>query len=146
MSQESIVYGYIKSANDGFSSMTFDCHLANRKALMGLPTLDTCSLLTREMFSAPSVATRDGQVQSSIIHFGSAYHGVEYEWALWIEKFETLLQKMYWDSVTVQLETELSGTHTFTWDSGDIDHTPSDSPLNIRCEWQHELGLQGRRA
>jgi len=145
MSQESIVYGYIKSANGDVSSLIFDSHLVNRRALMSLPTLDACSLLTREMFSVPLVAAPDGQLPPSIIHFGSSYHGIEYEWSLWIEKFEALLQKMYWQSATVQLDTELSGTHTFTWDSGDMDHTPGDSPLNIRCEWQHELGLQSRR-
>ena len=144
MMQESIVYGYIKTANDlGGSSP--QANMINRRALMGLPTQDACSLITRDMFSTPSVVSTDG-FSSTVIHFGHAYKGIEYEWQLWMNSFEELLQKMYWESVIVQLETELSGTHTFSWDSGDSDHIPGHTPLNIRCEWQHELGLQGRRA
>ncbi|EGG95077.1 hypothetical protein IMCC1989_1859 [gamma proteobacterium IMCC1989] len=69
---------------------------------------------------------------------------MEYEWGLWIAEFERLLQKMYWSSVVVHLETELSGIHTFTWNSGDESHYPNDTSLNIRCEWQHELGIAPR--
>ena len=146
MQQQSIVYGYIKSA-DGFDDdRRYDHNISNRKALIGLPVQDTCSLITRDMFSIPSIFSRDVNPSSHVIHFGYSYQSIEYEWGLWLRQFETLLQKMYWDSVVVHLETELSGTHTFVWDSGDIDHIPSDTPLNVRCEWQHELGLCKERA
>ena len=141
-SDESVVYGYIKNISALTAEEKFTVHTMNRKALMYLPTLDAGSFLSREIFSAPPVIQHDDSIQSTVIHFGNAYKGIEYEWGLWIAKFEELLQKMYWDLVIVHLETELSGMHTFTWDSGDNAHVPSNEPLNIRCEWQHEAGLR----
>ncbi len=146
MSDESIVYGYIKNASALTADDKLRCESTNRKALITLPTLDHSSVLSRDIFSVPAMLNYDDTLQSSVIHFASAYKGIEYEWALWISTFESLLQKMCWDSVVVHLETELSGVHTFTWDSGSQVHMPSDSPLNIRCEWQHELGLYSRSA
>jgi hypothetical protein len=141
MSGESIVYGYIKNSSALTAEEKFISQSANRKALQHLPSFDYGSFLSREIFSTPSLVNYDDSFQSSVIHFGQAYKGIEYEWGLWIAKFEQLLQHMYWDFVVVHLETELSGIHTFTWNSGNHVHIPSDNPLNIRCEWQHELGL-----
>lgn len=141
MNDESVVYGYIKNASALTAEDRFVSYSANRRALTHLPTLDSSSFLSREIFSTPPIINYDDSLQSSVIHFGSAYKGIEYEWGLWIATFEKLLQKMYWDLVVVHLETELSGVHTFTWDSGGSVHMPSDNPLNIRCEWQHEMGL-----
>lgn len=141
MNDESVVYGYIKNTSALTAEEKFAVHSANRNALIHLPTLDAGSFLSREIFSTPPVIQHDDRMQSTVIHFGNAYKGIEYEWGLWISKFEELLQKMYWDLVIVHLETEISGVHTFTWDSGDSVHVPSDAPLNIRCEWQHELGV-----
>ncbi|ODS23289.1 hypothetical protein AB835_09720 [Candidatus Endobugula sertula] len=146
MNQESVVYGYIKSPNSLMNSQTINCHAINRKALISLPTLDSNAFLSRDIFSVPSLVSYDDSLPSSIIHFGNTYNGIEYEWGHWVEKFESLLQQMYWDFVVVHLETELSGVHTFTWDSGAADHVPGKAPLNIRCEWQHELNIQKRRA
>jgi hypothetical protein len=69
------------------------------------------------------------------------YRGIEYEWAEWIKKFEALLKAMYWQSAVVHLETELTGLHTFTWETVDKNHIPGSDDFNIRCEWNHELGL-----
>lgn len=140
MNDESIVYGYIRNASALTADARFMCNTTNRKVLVGLPTMDGCCVLSRDIFSAPPVVGHDDSLQSSVIHFGSSYQGIEYEWNLWIETFEKLLQEMYWDSVVVHLETELSGIHTFTWESGGL-HQPGDTALNIRCEWQHEVGL-----
>jgi hypothetical protein len=146
MNDESIVYGYIKNASAITAEEKYISQSLNRKALNHLTTLDACAFLSRELFSVPVLLSYDDLQQSSVIHFGSAYKGIEYEWGLWITHFEQLLQKMYWDSVIVHLETELSGVHTFTWDSGNEVHVPSNQALNIRCEWQHEIGLNSRSA
>lgn len=79
-----------------------------------------------------------GTFQTQVIHFGMSYRAVEYEWEHWIAKFESLLKNMYWVNAVVHLETELSGFHTFVWDSADAYHTPSDAPLRVRCEWARE--------
>lgn len=146
MDQESIVYGYIQSASHISTDDSFTRNMTNRQALMSLPTLDAWPFLSREMFALPRLVTQNDRLQSSMIHFGASYVGIEYEWGLWINKFERLLQQMYWNSVVVNLETELSGVHTFIWKSGAKDHLPGEDPLAIRCEWQHELGVAGRSA
>jgi hypothetical protein len=141
MNDESTVYGYIKNNNVETEQQRYLQFSINRQVLKALPSLDYCALIGQEFFSIPASLGDKGSITSQIIHFGRVYNGVEYEWAVWIAEFEQLLQKMYWSSVVVHLETELSGTHTFTWESGDESHYPNDTSLNIRCEWQHELGI-----
>ncbi|MFT6102330.1 MAG: hypothetical protein ACJATV_001670 [Granulosicoccus sp.] len=141
MSDESTVYGYIKNNSADNERQNYLRHAENRQAVKGLPSMDCCSLLNQEYFSIPAIHNYDEQPSSTIIHFGKVYRGVEYEWSVWISEFEQLLKKMYWNKVVVHLETEVSGVHTFSWESGDEVHSPNDSTLNIRCEWQHELGI-----
>ena len=79
--------------------------------------------------------------QTEVLHFGASYKAVEYEWDQWIAQFEQLLSQMYWVSATVHLETELSGTHTFTWEAGGNCHVPGSGEFNVKCEWSHEGAL-----
>lgn len=144
MNDESTVYGYIKNNNADTEQQSYLQSSTNRQMLKTLPSLDNCALITQELFSIPRSKSDAVGVSSQLVHFGRVYNGVEYEWGLWIAEFEQLLQKMYWSSVVVHLETELSGIHTFTWNSGDESHYPNDTSLNIRCEWQHELGIAPR--
>jgi hypothetical protein len=51
---------------------------------------------------------------------------------------------MYWVGAKVHLETELSGVHTFVWETEGAFHEPND-PLMVRCEWEREGGLLTRR-
>ena len=141
MSDESTVYGYIKNNTVDDARQNYLRHSVNRQAIRRLPFMDHYSLLNQESFSIPATDNYDEPLSSSIVHFGKVYRGIEYEWNMWISEFEKLLQKMYWHSAVVHLETEMSGTHTFTWESGDQVHSPNDSALHIRCEWQHELGI-----
>lgn len=141
MNDESTVYGYIKNTRVESDQQNYLHHSVNRQVIKNLPSLDGSSLITQEFFSIPTLLHYDESVASSIIHFGQIYKGVEYEWGLWIATFEQLLQQMYWTHVVVHLETEISGIHTFTWECSEDIHTPNDAPLNIRCEWQHELGI-----
>lgn len=141
MDQESIVYGCIRGASSLYPAELFDQITTNKKAILALPTVDDWPFLVQEMFSFPRFRM-DGSVgQTNVIHFGMSYKGVEYEWSEWINKFEALLKSMYWQSAVVHLETELTGLHTFMWDAIDKNHVPGSDEFNIRCEWNHELGL-----
>lgn len=146
MSDESTVYGYIKNNNAETEQQRYLQHSVNRQVLKALPSLDYYVLISQDFFSIPHSVDDNPGVSSQLIRFGRVYNGIEYEWSVWIAEFEQLLQKMYWSSVVVHLETELSGTHTFTWDSGEKSHYPNDTSLNVRCEWQHELGISPRCA
>src|SRR5690606_35290676 len=94
-------------------------------------------LIGREMFSCSELPGA-GLYRSQVIHFGASYPGVEYEWKLWVEQFEELLRRLYWSSAVVHLETELSGTHTFHWESETGLHSPRQGDLRMRCAWERE--------
>lgn len=139
MSQESVVYGCIKDVlydDGGAESGEHRCR--NREVVLSLPSIEDWPLISREMFAMPAQGFFLADSHTDVIHFGSAYKGVEYEWQTWISQFEQLLKQMYWVSATVHLETELSGSHTFSWESDDLYHEPSSGELAVRCEWSRE--------
>lgn len=139
MDQESIVYGCIK---DVASSLGVSERVrANREAMLSLPHADEWPFISQEMFAIPQVEMASNSYQTEVMHFGASYKAVEYEWDQWIAQFEALLSKMYWVSATVHLETELSGTHTFTWEAQGSYHRPGSGAMRVRCEWSHEGGL-----
>ncbi|GMG87663.1 hypothetical protein [Biformimicrobium ophioploci] len=134
--QESIVYGCIKDVNSLAGGA--DRRRANRNAILELPSADEWPFLCRDMFSIPTVKVKQSQYHTDVIHFGASYRAVEYEWDQWMKKFEELLARMYWVSATVHLETELSGTHSFSWESDGLCHEPGSGNMQVRCEWTHE--------
>lgn len=139
MEQESIVYGCIKDI--AYSEYESTRRRQNRQAMLSLPTADDWPFLCQEMFSIPSAEANRANYQTEVMHFGASYKAIEYEWEQWIEKFEALLNQMYWVSATVHLETELSGTHTFTWEANSNFHAPNSGNMQVRCEWSHEGSL-----
>ncbi len=144
MERESIVYGCIRDLPFGDAR---DCRLRrlqNQRVINRLPDQDEWPFLSREMFAVSGDAPVFGTYQTQIIHFGASYAAVEYEWELWMRKFEELLAKMYWVSATVHLETELSGNHTFHWETKGNCHDPENSEISVRCEWNYESGIAPR--
>lgn len=139
MDQESIVYGCIKDASEFY--LDSERRAVNRRAMLSLPNADEWPFLSQEMFAIPRMENGQGNYLTEVMHFGASYKAVEYEWEQWIGKFEELLSRMYWVSATVHLETELSGTHTFTWDSNADAHIPGSGDMRVRCEWSHEGAL-----
>lgn len=137
MDGESVIYGCIRDcvARDQAESRL----RVNRGAIDALPSVETWPLLCREMFGTPQRSLLLNGPHTEVVHFGASYQGVEYEWELWMREFEALLARMYWVSVTVHLETELAGTHSFFWESTDDGHRPGDGELRVRCEWSREL-------
>ncbi len=144
MDQESIVYGCIK---DTVPEVAWQERMAaNRAAMLLLPHADEWPFLSQEMFAIPRLHNRANSYQTEVMHFGASYKAIEYEWEHWIAQFEELLSNMYWVSATVHLETELSGTHTFVWESSGSYHRPGSGDMQVRCEWSHEGQLGRARA
>lgn len=136
MEQESIVYGCIKDVASGpGDALRRD---ANRKAMLSLPKSEEWPFLCQEMFAIPQMDVHAEAYLTDVMHFGASYRAIEYEWSSWIEKFEHLLNQMYWVSAVVHLETELYGTHTFTWESRNDGHTPGAGIKQVHCEWTQE--------
>ncbi|MBX2809410.1 MAG: hypothetical protein KTR20_12350 [Cellvibrionaceae bacterium] len=139
--QESVVYGYIKGGS-AIAPSELSTHIAtNKKAIGALPSSEHWPLLVRDMFAVPRLQTQANSGIAHVMHFGMSYCGIEYEWPRWLKTFESLLQQMYWQSAVVHLQTELSGIHTFLWESIDPVHQPGSGSFHARCEWHHELGL-----
>lgn len=136
MDQESIVYGCIKDVAPYHNE--WERRQANRRAMLALPSGDEWPFLSQEMFSIPRLESSRARYQTEVMHFGASYKAVEYEWEQWIASFEELLSRMYWVSVTVHLETELSGTHTFSWTSMADSHVPGAKDILLQCEWSRE--------
>jgi hypothetical protein len=136
MDQESIVYGCIKDTASYRSDA--ERRRNNRNVMLTLPSSDEWPYLYREMFSIPQIEVGSGNYHTEVIHFGASYKAIEYEWRQWMNQFEHLLSQLYWVSAVVHLETELSGTHTFTWESSSIGHEPGTGVCRVHCEWSHE--------
>ncbi len=141
MDQETIVYGIIKDVPSNDLNFLVRSRLMNCNALLELNEIDTFPYLTSSMFSIPEEDLEHGTYQTQVVHFAASYQAVEYHWEQWMAKFEALLKDMYWVSATVHLETELSGNHTFIWESPGTHHAPSDE-LSVRCEWEQELAFR----
>ncbi len=139
MEAESIVYGCIKDSiyNDDAQDRTS----INRSAVSTLPSSELWPLLSRDMFSTTDPAMVLDEPHTEVFHFGAAYQGVEHEWQLWMEKFETLLSQMFWVSAIVHLETESSGLHSFQWECNSDFHRPGSGDIQVRCEWSRESWL-----
>ncbi len=142
MERESIVYGCIKNLNfDSKGEQRQIRRNTNRDVLLALPSSGDWNLLTQEMFSIPADLSSCNGYLTDVMHFGASYKAIEYEWEHWISSFEAMLKKMYWGSAIVHLETELSGNHTFTWESSRAYHEPDGEDLAARCEWSQESAI-----
>lgn len=133
---ESVVYGCIKDIAMADSNQR---RQSNREAMLQLPSAESWSLVNREMFAVPEKPCADINLNTEVMHFGASYQGVEHEWKYWLEQFEGLLRKMYWVSATVHLETEMSGTHSFVFETDGMAHVPNQSDIKVRCEWAREM-------
>jgi len=139
LDQESVVYGCIKDTVYSSHGDEVQQHRDNnRKVLLSLPSVEDWPLLSREMFSMPVEFYNHSSMQTDVLHFGSSYKSVEYEWEQWLQRFEAILKEMYWVSATVHLETELNGRHTFIWEAEENYHEPNSKSLSVRCEWSRE--------
>lgn len=141
MDQETIVYGIIRDVASSDRAFQVRSRLANCDALLDLNDIDSFPYLTSSMFAIPNDELEQGTYQTQVIHFAASYQAVEYHWEQWMAKFEALLKKMYWVSATVHMETELSGRHTFYWESTGAFHAPDDE-LSVRCEWEQDMTYQ----
>ena len=140
--KETTVYGFIRDAVVvSPQSNTQERLMTNRNVLLALPAFGACTLLYRDMFSIPSSSVNAGGFYSTLMHFGAPYESVEYEWEHWLEAFEEILQQMYWVSAVVHLETPVSGTHTYVWESTKGFHCPHSGEFEMRCEWTKDKGF-----
>ena len=105
MSEASITIGRILSYSE-------EEHLHNLNVINNLPSQDGGNAtLTREMFCQNNIKGK----MSRVVGFARSYKNIESRWKDWIDEFEKLLRNLKWKSAIVILETEMFGTHQYTW-------------------------------
>ncbi|WP_299443159.1 hypothetical protein [uncultured Aquimarina sp.] len=112
MAHHTIIYGRINGATWKTEDY-YKLHRMNIEIINSLPENDSeFPWINRSMFSVPN---EQGIFRDQIITFGASYRTLEYEWHLWIEKFEELLTKLFWFDVTIHAEFEMIGDHKYDW-------------------------------
>lgn len=134
MAHHSIIYGRISGA----TWKTEDYYRLHRINLDVINSLsesdDEFPWINRSMFSIPN---EQGVFRDQVITFGASYKTLEYEWHLWLEKFEAILKQLYWFDVTIHAEFEVMGTYRYEW-SVNLDHMHKwhkETPETIQ-DWQ----------
>lgn len=139
MGHASIVYGNI-IATAWKSEDHSKLHRLNAAVIESLPAIDDqFPWITKGMFLVP--ADTQGIYRDQVIVFGASYKSVEYEWSEWLEKFESILKKLFWISATIHLETELFGDHKYEWlaDCERMDGWFKDEPV-VAALWEFKGG------
>jgi hypothetical protein len=52
-----------------------------------------------------------------VIYFGGSFSSLYEDWPAWLDKFESLLRRLYWEHAVVVLVTEWMGQHVCRWDA-----------------------------
>jgi hypothetical protein len=116
----------------------------NRRVIRSLPAQDEWPFLTRRMFGSSPLfnSGREGLLSATyrgpVIYFGGSFSSIYVDWAQWLEKFESLLRRMYWEHAVVILVTEWLGQHVYRWDAEDANFAAED-PAPIR-NWKFSGG------
>lgn len=118
MGMTTFIYGVIEEYGLNHKRLN-EVYSHNEKIISSLPTSDSWPPLSKEMFS---ITKNDKEVEGPnleywgrMIHFAACLKSVEYEWVEWKEKFENLLQQLYWTQAHVHFKTEYTGVISFKW-------------------------------
>lgn len=118
MGMTTFIYGVIEEY--GLNTARRDEVYAHNEAVINrLQVSDSWPPLSKEMFS---ITKNDTAIEGPnleywgrMIHFAACLKSVEYEWEEWKEKFENLLQNLYWTQAHVHFKTEYTGVISFNW-------------------------------
>lgn len=108
MGHESFVYGLIVGS---YRNPTDAAH--NHAVVAQLPLDDASPFVGRSLFARPGRTTVNDTYRTEVIHFGASYSAVEWEWPIWLAKFEAVLAQLVWHEVWVHLRTDLVGDYTY---------------------------------
>ncbi len=136
MAHHTIIYGRINGATWKTEDF-YKLHQLNLSVINSLSENDTYfPYINKSMFSIPD---NQGTFRNQVITFGASYKSLEYEWHLWIKKFESILKRLFWFDVIIHAEFEMMGTYTYQWsvDNDQLNNWYKKSPDPI-SEWNFE--------
>ncbi|WP_299224164.1 hypothetical protein [uncultured Aquimarina sp.] len=134
MAHHTIIYGRISGATWKTEDY-YKLHRLNVEIISSLPDDDSeFPWINTSMFSIPN---EQGIFRDQVITFGASYKTLEYDWHLWIEKFEEILKKLFWFDVTIHAEFEVMGDYKYDWliDIDKIDKWHKETPEPI-SQWK----------
>lgn len=112
MAHHSIIYGRIRGATWRTTDY-YKLHRLNKERIEALPTSDVdFPWINQSMFNVPN---EQGVFRDQIITFGASYKTLEYEWHLWLEKFEEILGELYWFDASIHAQFEVMGRYEYHW-------------------------------
>ena len=117
----------------------------NNAVIADLPHQTGRSLLSRNLFSV-----EEGSHRIQVIHFGAAFKNFAPNWHGWLEEFEGLLRRLYWNTARVQLEGAELGQIVCRWtvknDSWQLAlQQPPVLQVDWDFTWQTEHGVDPRQ-
>jgi hypothetical protein len=127
MSVQSLLLGYIKEAWPGVAAGGDPVRLQgsvdaaarvshhNEAVLEALPARDAWPPLGRPMFAWPPSDDPTIAFRARLIHFAACQNALDQDLGDWLEKFEGLLRRLYWEAAYVRVETAYIGTQEFCW-------------------------------
>jgi len=139
MGVQSRLLGYIKEAWPGLAAggdparmqhmLDSDSQISrhNEDVLGSLPTADEWPPLCRPMFAWAPVDAPMIVYKNRLIHLAASLKEVDWELREWLDKFEGLLRRLYWESAYIRFEAAYIGTHEFTW-------RPTDAWVKELCQ------------
>jgi hypothetical protein len=57
--------------------------------------------------------------RNRLIHLAASMNQIDSDLRDWLDKFERLLRRLYWESAFVRVQTAYLGTHEFSWRPSD---------------------------
>jgi hypothetical protein len=127
MGVQSKLLGYIEEAWPGQAAggdpvriqhlLDTDSHISrhNEDVLRSLPETDEWPPLCRPMFAWASVDALMIVYKNRLIHLAASLKQMDWELRDWLDKFEGLLRRVYWESAYIRFEAAYIGTHEFAW-------------------------------
>jgi hypothetical protein len=139
MGVQSKLVGYIEEAWPGLAAggnqILMDHLIAtdqqisrhNENVLGTLPEVDEWPPLCRPMFAWAPVKTPMIVYKNRLIHFAASLKEMDWELRDWLDKFEALLRRLYWESAHIRFEAAYLGVHEFTY-------RPTDGWVQELCQ------------
>ena len=117
----------------------------NSKVLLELPEFDEWPPLDQNMLNITEPYPKDRGPNygycGRLIHFGGNFKSIEHEWKEWKEKFESLLEKLYWLEAQVHVQTEYLELQTYTWYNSPPKGSEPHLSLTARSSWKITGGI-----
>ena len=126
MGHKSIIFGYIEGSPywTDYPKAFKILQEHNAKIILGLPEEDSYPAISRGMFCTPNLQNRTLVYRSQIIHFGSSIKSIEFsDIPEWIDKFESLLKRLFWYEAEVHIKTDIRGDLRLLWEADDSIHS-----------------------